>query len=46
MSELHANISERTFDIFAIPTIVNAIQEDAGQARADDENSYKIDIGI
>ena len=46
VSELHANISERTFDIFAIPTIVNAIQEDAGQARADDENSYKIDIGI
>lgn len=46
VSELHANISERTFDIFAIPTIVQAIQTDAGQARTDDENSYKIDIGI
>ena len=39
-------ISDRTFDIFAIPTIVRAIQADAGKARADDENSYKIDIGI
>ena len=39
-------ISDRTFDIFAIPTIVQAIQADAGKARADDENSYKIDIGI
>ncbi|MBQ6103752.1 MAG: hypothetical protein IJL06_08785, partial [Kiritimatiellae bacterium] len=44
VDKLHADISENAFTLFAIPTIVNAIQEDA--ERAGDDNSYKIDIGI
>ena len=44
VDELHADISENAFTLFAIPTIVNAIQEDA--EGAGDDNSYKIDIGI
>ena len=44
VDELHADISENAFTLFAIPTIVNAIQEDA--EGAGDDNSYKINIGI
>ena len=43
-SELGGNISSKTLDIFALPTIVDKLQEDARKIGGD--NSYQINIGV
>ena len=43
-TELGGNISPATFDIFALPTIVDKLQEDARKIGGD--NSYQINIGV